>query len=127
MNTQIKTLGGLSLTPAISDYIEKRITSIEKFANEDSTTFCHVDIAKTSSHHKHGDIFKAEIRITTKGQEFYASSEKDDLYAAIDETRDEIARKLKSSKEKRISFVRRGGAKVKNIIKGFWGGEKDNS
>ena len=120
MNTQIKTTGGLSLTPAISEYIEKRVASLEKFLASDPTTIVHVEISKTTSHHKHGDIFRAEIRISAKGRDIYVASEKADLYAAIDDVRDEAYRKLAATKEKRISFVRRGGARVKNIIKGIW-------
>ena len=121
MNIQIKTTGGFSLTPSIKEYVDKRIAGLEKFLNNDPTAFCSVDLSRTTAHHKNGDIFRAEIRIVAKNRDLYASSEKTDLYLAIDTTRDEIARKLASLKEKRISFVRRGGAKVKNIIKGFWG------
>ncbi len=125
MNIQIKTTGGFSLTPAINEYIEKRIATIERFLSDDPTAIVHVELAKTTEHHKHGDIFRAEIRITGKGRDIYISSEKADLYAAIDVAREEAHRKLAATKEKRISFVRRGGARVKNLIKGIWG--KDGS
>ena len=121
MNTQIKTTAGFSLTPAITEYVERRVATFEKFIENDSTALCTVELGKTTGHHKSGDIFKAEIRVTAKGRDIYVGAEKPDLYAAIDQAREEISRKLASTKEKRISFVRRGGARVKNIIKGFWG------
>ena len=125
MNTQIKTTGGFPMTAAISDYIEKRVATLERFLESDPTTMVHVELAKTTAHHKHGDIFRAEIRISGKVHNIYVASEKADLYAAIDDVREQAHRKLAESKEKRISFVRRGGARVKNIIKGFWGGEEN--
>ena len=126
MNTQIKTTGGLSLTPAIAEYIEKRVATIEKFLASDPTTIVHVEIAKTTGHHKHGDIFRAEVRISAKDRDLYVASEKEDLYAAIDDVRDQAYRKLAETKEKQISFVRRGGARVKNMIKGIWGSNGSN-
>jgi ribosomal subunit interface protein len=115
----IKTTG-LELTPAISEYLDKRFEAIAKFFVDDSTAQIDVELAKTTNHHKNGDIFKAEVHIVAKGVNTYASSEKEDLYIAIDSVRDEVLRKVKSSNDKHRSLVRRGGAKIKNIIKGFW-------
>ncbi len=124
MNINIKTTT-ISLTPAISEYVEKRLRSIESFLQDDPTAQCDVELAKTTNHHKHGDIFKAEVHIVAKDTNIYASVEKEDLYAAIDVVKDEVVRKLKSSKDKRQSLVRRGGAQVKNILKGFWPGKSN--
>ncbi len=115
----IKTTA-LDLTPAISDYLDKRFDAINKFFVNDSTAQIDVELARTTNHHKNGDIFRAEVHIVGKGVNTYASSEKEDLYMAIDAVRDEILRTVKSSNEKHRSLVRRGGAKIKNIIKGLW-------
>lgn len=123
MNINIKTTV-LDLTPAISEYVEKRLDAIKKFFQDDSTAQFDIELAKTTNHHKNGDIFRAEIHIVAKGVNTYASSEKEDLYMAIDAVRDEVLRKVKSSNEKQRSLVRRGGAKIKNIIKGLW--SRDN-
>jgi ribosomal subunit interface protein len=77
-------------------------------------------LAKTTAHHLKGAIFKAEVHIVGADKNVYATSEKEDLYAAIDGVRDEILRELKVRKEKNISFVRRGGARVKAMLKGLW-------
>ena len=119
MNINIKT-STITLTEAISDYVEKRMAPIKKFLEDDTTAQCDLELAKTTNHHKHGDIFKAEIHIVGKDKNIYASVEKEDLYVAIDLVKDEVLRKLKSSKDKSQSLLRRGGAQVKNIIKGFW-------
>ena len=119
MNLNIKATS-FNLTPAISDYVEKRLSSIGKFLHYDSTVKCDIELARTTNHHKNGDIFKAEIHIVGKDKNLYASAEKEDLYSAIDAVKDDIIREVKSSKEKRQSLIRRGGAQVKNIIKGFW-------
>ena len=120
MNIQIKTSGGFGLTPAVSEYVEKRLAALDKFVAHDPVALCVVDLGRTTKHHKHGDIFRAEIHFTGTGRDLYTSSEKADLYMAIDDARDEIVRELSSAKAKKISSMRRGGAKVKNFIKGLW-------
>jgi ribosomal subunit interface protein len=117
MNIQIKTTGFPS-SEAVTEYIEKKVASLERFLEPD--TIVHVEVAKTSDHHKHGDIFRAEIRAYAHHRELYVQKETSDLYAAIDGVRDEAQRKLAESKEKSVSFVRRGGAKVKDMLKGIF-------
>ena len=119
MNINIKTTT-ITLTPSISEYVDKRIGLIEKFLQDDSSVQCDVELAKTTSHHRQGDIFKAEVHIVGKDKNIYVSAEKEDLYAAIDAVKDEVLREIKSSNSKRRSLIRRGGAQIKNIIKGLW-------
>lgn len=119
MNIQIKTTT-ISLTPAISEYVEKRLNGIEKFFQDDSTLKFDLELAKTTNHHKNGDIFKAEAHLIAKDVNIYSSVEKEDLYVAIDALKDEVLREIKNSNSKRRSFIRRGGAQIKNIMKGIW-------
>lgn len=119
MNINIKTTN-IELTPAISEYANRRLEKIAKFLVDDPTVQCDVELAKTTAHHNKGDIFRAEIHLVGVGCNIYAAVEKEDLYSAIDLVQDEAIRELLSEKKKRSSLVRRGGAKIKNIIKGLW-------
>ena len=119
MNINIKATD-IVLSAPISDYANKRLRKISKLLGRDSGTHCNVELAKTTGHHQKGPIFKAEIHIIGAGKNIYAVSEKEDLYAAIDAVRDEVLRELKTKKEKRVSFIRRGGARVKAMVKGLW-------
>ena len=121
MNTNIK--GTMTLTPAISEYVDKRLDKIAKMLGGEPSIQCDVELSRTSSHHNKGDIFKAEIHIVGAGKDLFASAEEPDLYTAIDIVRDEIMRELKSKKGKHLSFIRRGGSQVKAMMKGMmpWG------
>jgi putative sigma-54 modulation protein len=119
MNTNIKTTN-ISLTDAISDYVQKRLEKIKMLVGDDTSVQCDIELARTTAHHNKGDIFKAEVHIVGAGLNIYKSAEKEDLYAAIDEMRDGVLRELKSSREKNTSRIRRGGAAVKNMMKGLW-------
>jgi ribosome-associated translation inhibitor RaiA len=50
----------------------------------------------------------------------YNSVDKEDLYVAIDEVQDVVLRELKSGRKKQTSRIRRGGAKIKAMMKGMW-------
>lgn len=114
MRVQIKATN-LDLTSSIEEYARKRVAAFEKFLS--SEDLVSVELARTTRHHKSGDIFKAEIFLRDSGKEYYAVSEKEDLYAAIDDVKDEIVREIKSYKGKMRTLFRRGGARVKNFIK----------
>ncbi len=118
MNINIKTTN-ISLTEAISDYTGKRLESVKQFLANDTTAKCDVELGRTTTHHRNGDIFRAEIHIVGKDKDLYASAEEADLYKAIDIVRDEILREVRTSKEKKISLIRRGGAKIKSMLRGL--------
>ncbi|TAK57139.1 ribosome-associated translation inhibitor RaiA [Patescibacteria group bacterium] len=114
----------IELTSAIRDYVNKRFNSVGKFVQKEGTeALCRVEVGKVTNRHKKGEVFSAEARIHVRGKELYVSSEKEDLYVAIDDVKDELIRELQSTKEKKMNMMRRGGAKIKNMLKGLydWG------
>ena len=119
MNTNIKTTN-ISLTPAIADYVNKRLAKVQKILKDNQTVQCDIELARTTMHHQKGDIFRAEIHIVAAGRNCYSASEKSDLFSAIDNMRDGIMSELRANKGKRISIIRRSGIRVKNMIKGLW-------
>lgn len=123
MNINIKTTN-ITLTDAIADYTSKRFEAIEKFLQNDPAAQVDIELGRTTTHHKNGDIFRAEIHITGKDKNLYASAEEEDLYRAIDMVRDEMLNEIRSLKAKKISVIRRGGARMKEVIKGLWPGSK---
>ena len=100
MNIKIRSKD-FDLTPAIEDYVNKKISSLEKFLEKkDEEVICEVEIGRTTMHHKSGDIFKAEVNIVQPGnKQIFAVAEEPDLYTAIDIVRDEAERELVSSKK----------------------------
>lgn len=107
-------------TPAISDYLSSKLAALEKFIDAgDDSAVCDVEIGKTTNHHRTGDIFRAEINLQWEGTQFYAATEKDDLYAAIDEVKDEILKEIEKSKKKEDTLIKRGGQEAKDMLKGL--------
>ena len=120
IQTEIKAMA-LELTPAIRAYVEEKILSIDKFV--DSSTggvLADVEVAKTTDHHHSGEIFKAEINLQINGDFHRASSTQADLYAAIDEMKDEIIRQITARQTKKTTLFRKGARRLKGLLRG-WG------
>lgn len=108
----------IDLTPALSDYTEKRLNTINKYTEGDS--LIAVEIGKTTLHHRNGEVYRAEVNVTTPlGKQYHAASEKADLYEAIDDIRADIIREVKSGKGRSQTLFRRGAAQLKRLVKGM--------
>ncbi len=105
----------IDITDAIREYLEKKVRTLEKFLDPNAKV--EAELGKTTNHHKHGDIFRAELNITNEGRNTFVASEQSDLYAAIDKVRDEAADILASKKDKRQSLFRRGAQKMKGLFR----------
>ena len=120
MKINIKATG-IELTQAISDYVYKKISSIEKYLDKkiSPNAIAQVEVGKNTHHHKTGNIFRAEIHITGVNLDLYAVSEMTDLYAAIDVVKDEIVHNILQLKGKRETLSRRSAGMMKNFMKGL--------
>lgn len=109
------------LTPAISSYVEEKVRGVEKFINakDPSGVLANIEIGLSTKHHQSGKVFRAEINLHIDGKYLRAVSEQEDLYAAIDDMKDEIIREIKAYKDKKRDLVRKGGAIVKDLLRGI--------
>jgi ribosomal subunit interface protein len=93
----------IELTPSLKDFIEEKITDLEKLfgsnIKRDFEVKAFVEIGKTSGHHRKGDIFFAECQIFLPGKGVRAVAEKEDLKLAICEVKDQLQVQLKKYKE----------------------------
>lgn len=120
INLQAKNL---DITEAIRDYVEKRVTNLGKllFQIEDGGGEVKVNfnIAKTTNHHKSGEVFRAEASINTKYGKFFSSTNREDLYEAIDEVKENLFNEISKNKDKKQTLFKRGASSVKKMMKGL--------
>jgi len=115
----------MQITPDIKDYLYKKLAHIEKFLDpSDESAMCDVELGKTTNHHNNGDVFRTEINLHIAGKNLRAVSEKDELFASIDIAKDEMVRELQMNKDKKVSLLKRGGAQIKNMLKGLFNSEE---
>ena len=106
------------ITPAIFDYVYKKISSLGKFLHLKDDVLSEVEIGRATKHHKSDEAFRAEINITEPGaKQIYAVAEEADLYSAIDIVRDEAEREIVSKKNKYRTLFRKGSARVKDLLR----------
>lgn len=118
MKINIKA-SGFELTPAITEYVESKISPIDRYLDKvNENVVAQVEVGK-ETHHKSGEIFRAEIHITGNGLDLYAVTQETDLYAAIDTVRDEIAHNIVQAKGKREAITRRSARAAKDFMKGI--------
>ncbi len=116
LNKRIKTTG-MEITPAISEYVHKKIDVLEKFIGEESVALAEVEIGRTTNHHHKGDVYKAEINFTLEKDIYRAVSIQSDLYRAIDVMKDNVVQEVTKTKKKRFSLIKKGQQKIKESLK----------
>lgn len=120
INFQTKNL---ELVPALHDYVVKRITNLgkllSKIEEKDEEVIINFVLSKTTNHHKSGEIFRADCSILIKGEKFYSSIDKEDLYQAVDAVKDNLFNDISKSKDKKQTLYKRGAASVKKMLKGL--------
>ena len=118
MEIQIKATN-LNLTDSIRNYIDKRIGALDKLIDpNDTSVLCSVEVEKTNAHNKAPDMYRSEINLHIAGHDFRAESSEAKLFDAIDETKSQMAKELRRNKEKQRRNIRKGGAAIKNLIRG---------
>lgn len=119
MEIQIKATN-LNLTDSIKEYLHKRLNALDKLIDpEDTSVFCAVEVEKTNAHNKAPDMYRSEINPHIAGHDFRAEASEGRLFDAIDETKNQMSKELRRNKDKQIRNFRRGGAIIKNLLRGF--------
>ena len=113
----------MELTPAIRDYVIKRVTNLEKLLSKieekGGEVNVNFEVAKSTNHHKSGDVFHADCLINMKGEKFYSSADEEDMYAAIDRVKENLFREISKNKDRKQTLFRRGAQSVKKMLKGL--------
>lgn len=107
----------MELTGAISDYLEKKLSVLDKYIKSETAGIARIEVGKTTKHHNKGDVFRAEINLEFSGSKFRAEAEADDLYKAIDIVKDDITHEVTRASKKKKHMLKKGNQKIKKMIK----------
>ncbi len=121
METRIKTTD-YQLVPEVQSYLDERLGGIEKLLGslEDSAR-AEVELGRSTAHAS-GDVYFAEVNLIITGANMHATATAASVNAAIDEVKDDIMEQLRKHKQLHRSFVRKGGAALKRLMR-FGGAE----
>lgn len=91
---------GMELTPAIRQYVEDKMNSLEKYAHD--IMQMDVTVGMDTNHHNKGEIYSCASNVEVKGDMLRVERNAEDLYKAIDKVRDHLRELLAQRKEKMV-------------------------
>ncbi len=125
-----KRTKNLELTDHLNEYIEKKLTKVEKFLprllekqNEDEEKVdapkarvnLEVDIEKITKGQNKGDVYRVEAQMFLPGTSLRAEDVSTSPKEAVSEVSYELQRQVKEYKEKQSTLQRKGERKAKKI------------
>lgn len=120
INIQSKNI---DLTEEIKNYALKRATNLEKLLSNITAEKGEIkmlfEISRSTNHHKAGEVFHADCSVNIDGKHFYAASDSEDLYSAIDSVKEILFNEISKDKSREQTLFRRGAASVKKMLKGL--------
>jgi ribosomal subunit interface protein len=117
MNYNIKGTD-VPITDELCSYVEKKLATLDKFLSTIEAARADVELQFLVGEAK---IFRAELMIRDPGMKapLRAEARGQTLHEAIDLAIGELFTELTRAKKKRLHLVRRGAARVKDILRGF--------
>ena len=105
------------LTEALKIHAQEKLSLLYKFLNKtESETSFNLRLGKTTNHHNSGKIYYAEISIHTPEKNFGGKVESDDIYAAIDILKDDMAESISQYKDKSHTLDIKDARKFKESL-----------
>lgn len=107
------------MNPETSRYLDERIATIERHLGEDAEkTRLEVELGQEVGHSQHGENWFAELQVRVTGGNYArVVGRAATVTAAIDAAKDEILRKLRTSKREHAGFIRKSGAALKRFLR----------
>jgi len=116
MNYNIKGTG-LPVTDELRTYVEKNLGGAEKFLAGDSTVHANVELEHSPL--RDGPKYRAEFTVSAGGQVYRAEEWGSTMHEALDLAGTQLVKELRRTKSRHIALVRRGGAIIKDAIRGL--------
>lgn len=98
MNINIKAVN-FELTPEINDYLNKKLSSLDKFVKEgDEGAYANVELGKSTNRRKNGNIFFTEINFKIDNEDMRVRADEESLIASMDKAKDKALEVLRERK-----------------------------
>ena len=90
----------IELTPPLREYIEKKVGKLSKFLKrfESDSVHARVEVARLTRHHRHGNVYHAEINLHFPGGMLRAEYQSEDIRISIDKVKKILQREIRKYK-----------------------------
>lgn len=107
----------IEITPALAEYIDRTLVKrIEKLLTEGAgkeLLILDIEIARTTGHHKKGDVFRASASLSLGSGQLYCSADHENARAACDLLEEKLEQEIKKFKGKRVALDKRHARRAK--------------
>ena len=108
----------VTIDNAWQDLVGQKFQSLEKYIGAETDTKCDVEFEKeTGEHHNGGKLHRVEANLFLHGKLYRAEASEESFEKAIDAVRADLDRELAKAHEKRETLVKRGGRKLKDMLR----------
>lgn len=92
----------LELTPLLREYIEEKIGKLSKFLKrfDEGSVHAKVEVARLTRHHRHGNVYHAEVNLHFPGGMLRAEYQAEDVRVAVSKVKKVLQREIRKYKSK---------------------------
>ena len=100
----------------LQELVDQKFSTLEKFIGAETDVKCEVEFEKTAEQQS-GNVHRVEANLWLRGKLYRTEATEVNFEMAIDEVRDELDKKLRRAGGKRDSLMKRGGRKIKEMLR----------
>ncbi len=111
---KIKLTKSADLTASVESYVEKKLAPLAKFVKHFEKTGeaeVWIEIARTSKHHRKGEVFRAAVNLKLPKKMLRAETYEKDVRTAVDRARDMMRLEIEKYKTRFLAAKQRVLAK----------------
>jgi ribosomal subunit interface protein len=100
----------------IDAFVTQKLSVLEKYVGDETDIRVEVEFEKVTPQ-KTGNVSRVEVNVWASGTLYRAEAVGQTYEAAVDMVRDELAQEMRKAHKKRNSLIRRGGRKIKEMMR----------
>jgi ribosomal subunit interface protein len=118
MDIRIKATN-FEMTSTAKAYLDERLATIERHLGSDAAVArVEVEVGREAAHSHNGENWFAEVQIRIPGGNYARVVGKGtSVNVAIDDAKDEVLRKMRTSKKEKSGFLKKSGAALKRLLR----------
>ena len=97
---------------ALTDIVEQKMSSLEKYIHEGDAVLCDFEFSKVAAQQK-GQIFKVDVNLSHEGSLYRADAVEESFEKALDEARAELDKEMRRAKDKQATLNKQAGREAK--------------
>jgi len=117
MKINIKIKGEIKLTDDLNKHINEKLKQVSKYLKRYDLNNLFVDVELGEGEKEKGKRFRADITTSVSNLRLHAVGWGENLFAAIDDSKNELTRRIRREKRKGLNLIKRTGKKIKSLLR----------